>query len=421
MAENSMNIMVVDENSNNALFWEMAIKEKFSDAKVVTCKTGYEALDVAKKDKFHFFVASWELQPMSGLIFMQRLREERKHKHTPFLIVSQLLKEEDMFVAKEFGIDNYLVKPFDRQKVLEKITHMMDFEANLDGTQRTLRKVEDWITEGKPNEALKLINDTLKPGPHAAKAFTLNGEIWARTNQFERAEKSYKQALTYETDYPAAVNGLGKLYLKMRRFPEAIAQFELLNKRAPQNLDRLIHLGDAYLGSGDDKKAESCFKQVKTLDEESKDAVAGIGKVEFNRGNLELAAQFFKESGKGTEVAAHFNNMGIALVSQNKNDDAIQLYKNAMSVLPDGTKSHLLEFNIGLAFKKAERWKEAAEAFARSLLLNPAYERSLAGLAACAKEAKAKGLNLDKPLLDKAVQKRQEWVKENPQPEKAAS
>lgn len=420
MSETAMNFMVVDENSNNALFWEMAIKEKYPESKIVVCRTGFEALDVAKKDKFHFFVASWEIQPMSGLIFMQKLKEDRRHKHTPFLVVSQLLGEEDMAISKEFGIDNYLLKPFDKQKVHDKIAAMLDQEKSLDGVQRTLRKVEDWLAEGKPTEALKVINDTLKPGPHAARAFSLNGEIWLRTNQFERAEKSFKQALQYDADFPGAINGLGKLYLKMKKFPEAIAQFELLNQRAPQNLERLVSLGDAYLGKGDDKKAEEFYKNVKTLDEENGDADAGMGKVEFNRGNMELAAQFFKESGKGTEVAAHFNNMGIALVSQNKNDEAIQLYRNAMGVLPDGTKSHLLEFNIGLAFKKAERWAEAAESFARSLLLSPSYEKALGGLAACAKEAKAKGLKMDTDLLDKAVQKRQEYVKAHPN-EKAAS
>lgn len=415
MSEIGMNIMVVDENSNNVLFWEMTIKAKFSDAKITTCKTGYEALDIAKKEKFHFFVASWELKPMSGLIFMQRLRDERKHKHTPVLIVSQLLKEEDMYIAREFGIDNYLLRPFDKAKVLEKISSMVEDEKKLDSTQRTLRKVEDWIHENKVNEALKLINDTLKPGPHAAKAYSLNGEIWTRTNQYERAEKSFKQALSYEADYPAALGGLGRLYLKMKKYGEAIAQFELLNKKAPQNLDRLVNLGDAYLGKGDEQKAEELYKQVKTLDEENGDATAGLGKVEFNRGNMELAAQFFRESGKGSEVAAHFNNMGIALVSQDKNDEAIALYKNAINVLPDGTKTHLLEFNIGLAFKKAERAAEAAEAFARSLLSNPSYEKALAGLATCAKEAKAKGLKMNTELLDQAVQKRQEYLKEHPE------
>lgn len=409
-----MNIMIVDENANNVLFWEMAIAECFPKVKSTVCKTGYEGLDVAKKNKFNFFIASWELKPMSGLIFMQKLKEQPKNRNTPFLVVSQVLTEEDLFIAQEFGITNYLAKPFDKPKVIDKIKTMVAAEQNLDSTQRTLRKVDDWLNENKVTESISLITSILKDGPHAARAYTLNGEIWTRTDHFEKAEKSFQQALKYDPDHARAISSLGKLYMKMKKPEKAIECFESLHKKAPKNMERLVNLGTAYLDNGDDKKAEELFKQVKGLDDENKDADAGMGKVAFARGNFDLAAQFFRESGKGAELATHFNNLGIALVNQNKFNEAIQLYKNAIGVLPDRNKTHLLEFNIGLAFKKCEQHHEAAAAFARSLIANPSYEKAYAGIGQSAKEAKLKGQALNAALLNDAVKLRNEWVAKHP-------
>jgi two-component system chemotaxis response regulator CheY len=404
--ESPSNIMVVDENTANALFWEMTLKSRYDGCTILVCKTGIEALDLAKKQKIDFFVASWELKPMSGLIFMQKLREIRKFRHAPFLIFSQLLNEEDISLAQEFGITNYLLRPFDKTRVIEKVEQMFASEGNLDNIQKTLRKVEDWIVEGKINEALKLISDCLKPGNHAALAYTLNGDIWSRTEHADKAEKSYKEALGFDSNFSPAVNGLGKLYLKLKRFPEAIQLLESLHKRCPSNLSRMICLGNAYLGTGEDTKAEALFKQVRDLDKEVAEAPEGLGKVNFNRGNMELAAKFFKESGKGAELGGYFNSMGIAMVNQGNNQEAINLYRNAMQVLPDKDKFHLLEFNIGLAYKKSDLYAEAVEAFARSLLCNTAYDKAFQALQICIKEAQNRRLTYNQELVTKALQTR---------------
>jgi tetratricopeptide (TPR) repeat protein len=396
--------MVVDEKDTNSLFWEMTMKEAFANSTVKCCKNGYDALDDAKGGRYHFFVASWEMQPMSGLIFMQKLRKIFKYRHAPVLIFSQVLKEEEMALAQEFGIKNYLLPPFTKERILEKVNAMFAEETNLDNTQRMLRKIEDWISEKKINEALKVINDVLKPGPNAARAYSLNGDIWAQTEHLEKAEKAYRESLKFDEKYVPAMNGLGMLYLKMKKFKEAADQFEIVNRLCPKNLDRMINLGNAYLGNGDDAKAEAMFNQVKVADVSNADASEALGKVEFQRGNLDNAARFFKESGKGEELATYFNSMGIAMVNQGKHDDAIKLYRNAMVVLPDQEKAHLLEFNIALAYKKSNRYGEATGAFARSLIAAPSYEKAYQGMALCMREAHARKQDYDKALVQKAVE-----------------
>ena len=346
---------------------------------------------------------------MSGLVFMQKLREQHKYKFTPFLIFSNVLTPEDVALAEEFGITNFLLKPFEKIKIVEKVQGMYEVEKNLDQTSRLLRKIEDYITENKVSEALKLITATLKPGPQAARAYSLNGDIWARTEHTDKAEKSYGEALKFDANFPPALNGLGKLYLKQKRFDEAVPVFEALHNSSPRNLMRMVTLGGAYLESGDETKAEAMFKKVRGLDDSNTEAAEGLGKVNFNRGNIDLAAKFFRESGKGDELASYFNNMAITNVSRGRFDEGIEIYKNAMKVLPDQGKFHLLEFNIGLALKKSLRAAMACEAFARSLLALPSYEKAFVSMNSSAQEAQTKGEKFNQELVNQAAQKYKAW------------
>ena len=62
MAEETkqQSFLIVDENTNNSLYWEMTLKAEFPEVKIKVCKTGYDALDVSKSEHFTFFISSWE-------------------------------------------------------------------------------------------------------------------------------------------------------------------------------------------------------------------------------------------------------------------------------------------------------------------------------------------------------------------------
>jgi tetratricopeptide (TPR) repeat protein len=413
--EKALSFMIVDASHSNALFWEMAIKGEWPEAKVSVCQQGYDAIDQAKATKFDFFVASWDLEPMSGMVLMQNLKEMHRYKHVPYLLFSELLGEEDLGLANDFGISNWIIKPFEKDKILEKLRGMLAQESNLDSTQKSLRKIEDWIQEGKVNEALKLLTPLFdKKGPHLLRAYTLNGDLWSRTEKVDKAETSYKNALKIDENCGPAMTGLGKLYIRLKRFDEGLSLLEKLHEKSPRNLMRMVNLGGAYLENGDEARAEGMFKKIQSLDGDNADAKAGSGKIEFGRGNFDNAARLFRESGKGEELASYFNTMAISRVSKGAFDEGVQVYRNAMKVLPDRSKYHLLEFNIGLALRKARKLGEATDAFARSLRENPAYEKAAVALRASMDEARKAGLAFNEKLANEAFAKVAAATEKNP-------
>jgi pentatricopeptide repeat protein len=248
-----------------------------------------------------------------------------------------------------------------------------------------------------------MVTSCLKKGPEAAKAYYLYGEIWLLTNKFDQAEKAFKDSLKYDPNFSRSTNGLGKCHLKQGKFDEAMAIFEGLHKKVPGNVSRLLTIGNAYLDQGNEEKARSYLAEARSLDESNPEVAAGLGKIEFNSGNIEVASALFRASGKGEELASYYNGMAIAMVKKGQFDKAIRLYQDALSAIPANSRQGLLHFNIALAYRKSGRTGDAADAFARAVLATPGYIKALSGLVHAAKEAEQKGSSYDKDLACAAL------------------
>jgi tetratricopeptide (TPR) repeat protein len=403
--------LVVDQSKESQKLWADTLGAFFDGAAIEAALTAEKALESIEAKKVSLIIASWELQPMHCVAFMQRVRENSKALHIPILIFAGRLTERDQALAKEFDIPDFLIAPFEETKVKAKIDQMLRSESDLDTDARNLRKIEAWLRERRVSEALSLITSCLKKGPNAAKAYCLYGETWLAANKLEQAEKAFHESLKYDPGFSRSTNGLGKCYLRQNKFDEAMKIFEGLQRKIPGNISRLVTMGNAYLEKGDDEKARKYFDEAKSIDKENGDVAAGIGKIEFNSGNIEVASALFKASGKGEELASYYNGMAIAFVRKQSYDQAIKLYLDAISAIPAGSKEGLLHFNIGLAYKKSARVGDAADAFARATIANPGHLKALSGLINCAREAEKGGLSYDRALADRAIRAHKEFKK----------
>ena len=57
-------------------------------------------------------ISDWNMQPMTGPELLQELRQDKRLKATPFIMITAESKTENMVAAKQAGVSNYIVKPF---------------------------------------------------------------------------------------------------------------------------------------------------------------------------------------------------------------------------------------------------------------------------------------------------------------------
>ncbi len=86
---------------------------------------GRAALQKLRTKNFGLVISDWNMEPMNGLQLLKEIRADVKLKETPFIMISAESKSENIVVAKEAGVSNYIVKPFTAAILKSKINTVL--------------------------------------------------------------------------------------------------------------------------------------------------------------------------------------------------------------------------------------------------------------------------------------------------------
>jgi two-component system chemotaxis response regulator CheY len=65
------------------------------------------------------------MEPMTGIELLREVRSDEKLKKIPFIMVTAESKTENVVIAKEAGVSNYIVKPFNAATLRTKLTGVL--------------------------------------------------------------------------------------------------------------------------------------------------------------------------------------------------------------------------------------------------------------------------------------------------------
>jgi two-component system chemotaxis response regulator CheY len=86
---------------------------------------GSVALQKMRDRNFGLVISDWNMEPMTGLQLLKEVRSDIKLKNTPFIMVTAESKTENVVAAKEAGVNNYIVKPFNASTLKQKIVSVI--------------------------------------------------------------------------------------------------------------------------------------------------------------------------------------------------------------------------------------------------------------------------------------------------------
>lgn len=193
----------------------------------------------------------------------------------------------------------------------------------------------------------------------------------------EAAERWLRRAVHKNPNYLRAVQLLADLYVSQKRFREALSLLERLRANNPRNLRRLTKIGKCYFMMGDLAKAEKAFKDAVEIDQFFKPGREELGKIKCLLGDWDSGRKLLEQASNARHLATFFNSVGVRLVEQRRYRDSIEHYTKAQTVVPGNEETHRLFFNIGLAYAKWGRLREAKTYLKLALVRQPNYEKAL--------------------------------------------
>ena len=122
--DKSMNVLIVDDYKTMLRIIRNLLKQiDFNNVDEAT--DGAEALTKLRASHYGLVISDWNMQPMTGLQLLQEVRSDARLKTTPFIMITAESKMENVVAAKQAGVSNYIVKPFNAETLREKIEKVL--------------------------------------------------------------------------------------------------------------------------------------------------------------------------------------------------------------------------------------------------------------------------------------------------------
>jgi tetratricopeptide (TPR) repeat protein len=392
--------LVVDDVSDNLSTVKGVLSElRISDA--LAQENSQSGLDLVEPKRIECVITSWDTKKMPGRIFIQKLRKVPANQYLPLIIYSQRLKPEDVRLINELGEVSVLAAPIDRKALSDTIKKIIEKDAGLSEMERSIRVAVGHYGMKQYDEAIKVAEGLLAKGGDIAECHVLVASCALEKNDYEKTELHLNSALKLKPNLTSALQLRARLLAKSGKHQDAIDSLVKLLDQSPQVLTTLNYLGQTYKAAERLQEAKDIFNNLMEHDPNSREAKDGLGEVAFMEGQYDVAMEMLKDTSNAEEIARNLNNLGIALTARQDYTKAIQGYINAIRIINNKQTTHLLYYNLGLAYSKSGDHKAAFDVFAQSCLLSPQYVKAYAAFIRTVKELAKMNTPYDKSVVEK--------------------
>jgi two-component system chemotaxis response regulator CheY len=119
-----LKFLVVDDFSTMRRIVRGLLKEMGCN-NVEEAEDGQVALNMLKGAKFDFVVSDINMPNMNGFDLLKAIKANDTLKHIPVLMVTAEARKEDIVLAAQSGAAGYIVKPFTKATLEEKVQKIM--------------------------------------------------------------------------------------------------------------------------------------------------------------------------------------------------------------------------------------------------------------------------------------------------------
>ena len=124
--DTNMRVLIVDDYKTMLRIMRNLLKQ-LSFENVEEAIDGTAALEKLREFEgdFGLVISDWNMEPMTGIQLLREVRGDDELKQIPFIMVTAESKSENVIAAKEAGVSNYIVKPFNAETLKSKMESVL--------------------------------------------------------------------------------------------------------------------------------------------------------------------------------------------------------------------------------------------------------------------------------------------------------
>jgi len=124
MVDMNINILIVDDYKT-MLRIIRSLLTQIGFNNIDEASNGSAALAKLKEKKYELIISDWNMEPMTGLELLKNVRADEALKTIPFIMITAESKTDNVIAAKQAGVNNYIVKPFNAETLKAKLASVL--------------------------------------------------------------------------------------------------------------------------------------------------------------------------------------------------------------------------------------------------------------------------------------------------------
>jgi len=122
--DKSMGVLVVDDYRTMVRIVR-GLMAQLGFTNVDDATDGPTALALIRANDYGLILSDWNMAPMTGLELLKAVRADPRTRATPFVMVTAEAKTENVVAARQAGVNNYIIKPFNLAVLRQKLTAVL--------------------------------------------------------------------------------------------------------------------------------------------------------------------------------------------------------------------------------------------------------------------------------------------------------
>ncbi len=115
------NILVAEDNMINFNLVKAILASKYPEMKITQAKNGREVVTLCKSENFDLILMDIRMPEMDGYQATKLVRQQIFGKSIPIIALTASVNQEKLDQTEQAGMDDYLIKPFVQEKLIEVI------------------------------------------------------------------------------------------------------------------------------------------------------------------------------------------------------------------------------------------------------------------------------------------------------------
>ena len=357
-----MSILIIDDydemrRSIRAMLQHAKLGKYFFEAS--NGKDAWEFLE-RSKEPIHLIISDLHMPGLTGTELLARVRESKRYRDTPFLMVSAEAKKEVVADAAENEVDAYITKPIPTEALAEKIRDLIERANNPNPMTSHLVNARDLEEKGEMNAAIKEVRNAINLNPQISRPHRELGRLYLQQNEQEKSLDCFQTAASLNRLDVTAFNYLGQIYYQMGEIDKAIESFSKAMEINPRHSDRIIKFARLLLKKDKLKEAESILNPMVLDNDENLDLKEDIVELclEYNLNDLAIVS--CEKVLKADPERYYLNKkIGLALCNSGKTSEANRVWEMALEKFSDDIELQLMFAKTCLDLEminKAKKW-----------------------------------------------------------------